>query len=70
MSVHHWGEDPSGIWYLSILDVPEKPNQGKKGLLRKWSLELHGTEKNPQLNWTSPCMTHTIPITHTMTHPF
>ena len=54
MTVHHWGENPVGTWYLSILDVPQKSNSDKKGLLRKWTLELHGTAEDPQPHWIPP----------------
>ena len=54
MTVHHWGEDPLGTWILSVLDVPQKPGNGKVGLLKHWAIELHGTENNPQPNWVAP----------------
>jgi hypothetical protein len=54
MTVHHWGEDPHGLWTLSILDVPQKREQPRNGILKKWELELHGTEFHPQSNWMPP----------------
>lgn len=54
MTVHHWGEDPHGMWTLTILDVPQKRDTPRNGILKKWTLELHGTELDPQPNWTPP----------------
>ena len=54
MTVHHWGEDPHGMWTLTILDVPQKRENPRNGTLKKWRLELHGTEIHPQPNWSPP----------------
>jgi len=54
MTVHHWGEDPHGMWTLTILDVPAKRDSPRNGILKKWTLELHGTEVDPQPDWTPP----------------
>lgn len=52
MTVHHWGEDPHGTWTLTILDVPQKQRESpRNGLLTQFTLELHGTESDPQPNW-------------------
>ena len=54
MTVHHWGEDPHGTWTLTLLDVPQKQRESpRNGLLTQFTLELHGTEKDPQPNWQS-----------------
>ncbi|CAG5098393.1 Oidioi.mRNA.OKI2018_I69.XSR.g15627.t2.cds [Oikopleura dioica] len=53
MSVHFWGEDPEGIWVLTILDVPSQRNQ-QIGFLEEFTLHLHGTSTHPQPGWTMP----------------
>lgn len=51
MSVHTWGEDPSGIWKLRINDRSEKMNTG---LLKDFKLVLHGTYERPDYRKKGP----------------
>lgn len=44
MSVHTWGENPSGIWKFRINDNSENKNSG---LLKDFRLVLHGTLEKP-----------------------
>ncbi|KAK3595196.1 hypothetical protein CHS0354_002797 [Potamilus streckersoni] len=45
MSVHSWGENPSGIWRLFISDDEGKGNEGK---VKSVNLVLHGTKSIPE----------------------
>ena len=45
MTVHNWGENPSGVWTLSIEDPPSSGDAAssiKRGRLLSWSLILYG----------------------------
>ncbi|XP_041980967.1 neuroendocrine convertase 1-like [Aricia agestis] len=44
-SVATWGEDPSGIWTIYVQD---RTNEINSGVLRKFTLIVHGTAKMPQ----------------------
>ena len=46
LSVHYWGEDPTGEWELKITNDGKK-NAANPGILKHWQLVLHGTEHNP-----------------------
>ena len=46
LSVHYWGEDPTGEWELKIKNVGKK-KAATPGILKHWQLVLHGTEQNP-----------------------
>nr|XP_033785085.1 neuroendocrine convertase 1 [Geotrypetes seraphini] len=41
MSVHTWGENPTGTWVLQITDVGGRPEN--EGQIVNWKLILHGT---------------------------
>lgn len=45
MSVHTWGENPSGVWRVKIVDNSDGTNSGE---VRSVSLTLHGTYKMPE----------------------
>uniref|UniRef100_A0A8C7PJF2 Neuroendocrine convertase 1 n=1 Tax=Oncorhynchus mykiss TaxID=8022 RepID=A0A8C7PJF2_ONCMY len=46
MSVHTWGEDPTGTWTLKITDtVSQGINEGQ---ILTWKLILHGTSEKPE----------------------
>ncbi|XP_066908018.1 furin-like protease 2 [Halyomorpha halys] len=46
LSIHFWGEDPRGVWTLSIINAgPRKADSN--GILKKWELLFYGTETNP-----------------------
>ncbi|XP_041101494.1 neuroendocrine convertase 1-like [Polyodon spathula] len=45
MSVHTWGEDPTGTWTLSITDVSGRMEN--EGRIVNWKLILHGTTTKP-----------------------
>ncbi|XP_041093434.1 neuroendocrine convertase 1-like [Polyodon spathula] len=45
MSVHTWGEDPTGTWTLSITDVSGRMEN--EGRIVNWKLILHGTSTKP-----------------------
>ncbi|KOB73182.1 Neuroendocrine convertase [Operophtera brumata] len=54
MSVATWGENPTGIWTLTVEDMTDEENSGKVGPI---SLVLHGTTEMPVHmhagpNWT------------------
>eukprot|EP00092_Neocalanus_flemingeri_P034915 GFUD01037990.1.p1 GENE.GFUD01037990.1~~GFUD01037990.1.p1 ORF type:complete len:1243 (+),score=296.02 GFUD01037990.1:82-3810(+) len=52
LSVHFWGEDPTGEWQLEISNAG--PNQASAdGILKHWQLVLYGTETNPLSTFTS-----------------
>lgn len=44
MSVHTWGEDPTGVWQIRINDRSKDKNYGK---LKSFKLVLHGTYEKP-----------------------
>lgn len=44
MSVHTWGEDPTGIWKVRINDRSQNNNRGN---LKDFKLVLHGTFEQP-----------------------
>lgn len=45
MTVHNWGENPSGKWTLVVQDNPsgEVTSGSQRGILESWSLTLYGT---------------------------
>ncbi|XP_053330669.1 neuroendocrine convertase 1 isoform X2 [Spea bombifrons] len=46
MSVHTWGEDPTGTWTLKITDISGRlQNEGR---IVNWKLILHGTSTKPE----------------------
>ncbi|XP_019130796.1 neuroendocrine convertase 1 isoform X2 [Larimichthys crocea] len=45
MSVHTWGEDPSGTWTLKITDTSGRMEN--EGRILNWKLILHGTSEKP-----------------------
>ncbi|XP_070599102.1 neuroendocrine convertase 1 isoform X1 [Erythrolamprus reginae] len=46
MSVHTWGEDPTGTWILKIIDTSKRiQNEGR---IVNWKLILHGTSTRPE----------------------
>ena len=45
LSVHYWGEDPTGEWTLEIANAAQAAKA--PGLLKHWQLVLYGTEKSP-----------------------
>uniref|UniRef100_A0A8C8B2T3 Neuroendocrine convertase 1 n=1 Tax=Otus sunia TaxID=257818 RepID=A0A8C8B2T3_9STRI len=46
MSVHTWGENPTGTWVLRITDVSRRiQNEGR---IVNWKLILHGTATQPE----------------------
>ncbi|NXU54020.1 NEC1 convertase, partial [Turnix velox] len=46
MSVHTWGENPTGIWVLRITDMSRRiQNEGR---IVNWKLILHGTASQPE----------------------
>jgi proprotein convertase subtilisin/kexin type 1 len=51
MSVHTWGENPSGIWKLRINDISDRENTG---VLKDFKLVLHGTDEQPDYIKNSP----------------
>ncbi|XP_064152444.1 neuroendocrine convertase 1-like [Anguilla rostrata] len=46
MSVHTWGEDPTGTWTLTITDVSGRAEN--EGQVVDWRLILHGTQDRPE----------------------
>ncbi|KAG7481259.1 hypothetical protein MATL_G00064660 [Megalops atlanticus] len=46
MSVHTWGENPSGTWTLTITDVSGRTTN--EGRIVDWRLILHGTSEQPE----------------------
>lgn len=46
MSVHTWGEDPSGTWTLKITDTSGRMEN--RGRILSWKLILHGTAEVPE----------------------
>lgn len=49
MSVHHWGENPTGTWTLEIHNDAFSM-WASEAKFRKWSLELYGTKFDPNLD--------------------
>nr|XP_056704983.1 neuroendocrine convertase 1 [Euleptes europaea] len=45
MSVHTWGENPTGTWTLKIIDVSRRTQN--EGRIVNWKLILHGTSSQP-----------------------
>ncbi|KAM4706408.1 neuroendocrine convertase 1 [Discoglossus pictus] len=46
MSVHTWGEDPTGTWTVKITDVSGRMQN--EGRVVNWKLILHGTSTRPE----------------------
>ncbi|XP_035382614.1 neuroendocrine convertase 1 [Electrophorus electricus] len=46
MSVHTWGENPTGTWTLKITDTSGRMEN--KGEILSWKLILHGTSEKPE----------------------
>ncbi|KFV62117.1 Neuroendocrine convertase 1, partial [Dryobates pubescens] len=46
MSVHTWGENPTGTWVLRITDVSRRMQN--EGRIVNWKLILHGTATQPE----------------------
>ncbi|TNN38963.1 Neuroendocrine convertase 1 [Liparis tanakae] len=46
MSVHTWGEDPSGTWTIKITDTSGRMQN--EGRILSWKLILHGTSEKPE----------------------
>lgn len=44
MTTHTWGEYPQGEW---ILEARFNSNQPRNGVIKEWSLVLHGTKEPP-----------------------
>lgn len=44
MTTHTWGENPRGRWTLIARFEGEEPQQG---MVKEWSLVLHGTKEAP-----------------------
>lgn len=51
MSVHTWGEDPSGVWQIRINDRGTEQNQGR---LVNFKLVMHGTYEQPEYMKNGP----------------
>ncbi|XP_031959514.1 neuroendocrine convertase 2 isoform X2 [Corvus cornix cornix] len=47
MTTHTWGEDPRGTWALEIGFVGSQP---QRGVLKEWTLMLHGTQSAPYID--------------------
>ncbi|CAL8278916.1 unnamed protein product [Merluccius merluccius] len=49
MTTHCWGEESAGEWTLALHDVPTAPraDMGNLGMVKEWSLVLHGTSEPP-----------------------
>ncbi|KAL4641401.1 neuroendocrine convertase 2 [Arapaima gigas] len=47
MTTHTWGEDPRGSWLLEVGFQSEAP---QKGVLKEWTLMLHGTQSAPYID--------------------
>ncbi|KAK7815818.1 hypothetical protein U0070_025278 [Myodes glareolus] len=47
MTTHTWGEDARGTWTLELGFVGSAP---QKGLLKEWTLMLHGTQSAPYID--------------------
>lgn len=46
LSVHYWGENPTGRWTLHIINAGNR-HVNQPGILRKWQLIFYGTVSNP-----------------------
>ncbi|XP_017287829.1 neuroendocrine convertase 2 [Kryptolebias marmoratus] len=47
MTTHTWGEDPRGTW---VLEVGFQGEQPQRGVLKEWTLMLHGTQSAPYID--------------------
>uniref|UniRef100_A0A674JCD5 Neuroendocrine convertase 2 n=1 Tax=Terrapene triunguis TaxID=2587831 RepID=A0A674JCD5_9SAUR len=47
MTTHTWGEDPRGTWVLEVGFVDSMP---QRGVLKEWTLMLHGTQSAPYID--------------------
>ncbi|ROL44292.1 Neuroendocrine convertase 2 [Anabarilius grahami] len=47
MTTHTWGEDPRGTWLLEVGFQGETP---QSGLLKEWTVMLHGTQSAPYID--------------------
>uniref|UniRef100_A0A4W3JZQ6 Neuroendocrine convertase 2 n=1 Tax=Callorhinchus milii TaxID=7868 RepID=A0A4W3JZQ6_CALMI len=47
MTTHTWGEDPRGTW---TLEVGFTGGTAQKGVLKEWTLMLHGTQSAPYID--------------------
>lgn len=47
MTTHTWGEDARGTWTLELGFVGSAP---QKGVLKEWTLMLHGTQSAPYID--------------------
>uniref|UniRef100_A0ACB8GE39 Neuroendocrine convertase 2 n=1 Tax=Sphaerodactylus townsendi TaxID=933632 RepID=A0ACB8GE39_9SAUR len=47
MTTHSWGEDPRGTWVLEVGFVGIMP---QRGVLKEWTLMLHGTQSAPYID--------------------
>uniref|UniRef100_A0A8C9VQE3 Neuroendocrine convertase 2 n=1 Tax=Scleropages formosus TaxID=113540 RepID=A0A8C9VQE3_SCLFO len=47
MTTHTWGEDPRGSW---LLEVGFQGEASQKGVLKEWTLMLHGTQSAPYID--------------------
>ncbi|KAJ7328630.1 hypothetical protein OS493_023899 [Desmophyllum pertusum] len=45
LTLHHWGENPAGIWELSLKNA--KPEHKNTGMLFDWALIIFGTATDP-----------------------
>ena len=61
LTVHSWGEDPSGTWVLSVTNTGAYPIT-----VHRWRLILHGTATLPELRDSSREIDSTANITRTM----
>ncbi|XP_030604422.1 neuroendocrine convertase 2 isoform X2 [Archocentrus centrarchus] len=47
MTTHTWGEDPRGTW---VLEVGFQGDEPQRGVLKEWTLMLHGTQSAPYID--------------------
>ncbi|KAK7901860.1 hypothetical protein WMY93_018629 [Mugilogobius chulae] len=47
MTTHTWGEDPRGTWELEVGFRGDEP---QRGVLKEWTLMLHGTQSAPYID--------------------
>jgi len=52
LSVHFWGEDPTGEWQLELSNAGSK-QANADGILKHWQLVLYGTEDVPLMSFTT-----------------
>ncbi|KAM7438593.1 hypothetical protein ABFA07_011908 [Porites harrisoni] len=45
LTLHHWGENPTGVWKLTLKN--SRPQRRNTGVLFNWTLILYGTETDP-----------------------